>query len=251
MQDWTKDFFSAGALEAWRRSCSPESTLAEVEFILEALALGEAPQRGRLLDVPCGDARHAVELAKHGYLVTAVDGAPDNQRAANARAAEAKVTIDFVLGDMRALPQRDAFSGALCWGNSFGYFPHAETEQFVASVGASLAPGARFVIDTATCAECLLVELQRRSWQRIDDEMVLLLKCEYNTRESRLDTTYTSILRDRVVDRRTAHHYVFTSAQLLSMLKRAGFGDIELYGDLDSSSFELGAERLIVVAERE
>ena len=31
MHDWTKDFFSAAALEAWRRAQSPEITEAEVQ----------------------------------------------------------------------------------------------------------------------------------------------------------------------------------------------------------------------------
>jgi hypothetical protein len=84
----------------------------------------------------------------------------------------------------------------------------------------------------------------------VDDELVLLLESEYDARASRLDTTYTSILRDQVVDRWTAHHYVFTSGEIVSMLEGAGFDEIELFGDLDMSPFELGSERLLVVAQR-
>jgi SAM-dependent methyltransferase len=248
VDDWTKDFFSASALDAWRRAHSPEITQAEVDFLVSALALGEAPMR--LLDVPCGDARHAVELAQLGHHVTAVDRAADNEAQARRRAAAAGVTLDFVRADMRALPAAAAFGGAYCWGNSFGYFPRAETSQFVASVAQRLSPGGRFVIDTATCAECLLVELEQRSWQQVDAEMLLLLECAYDPRASRLDTTYTSVLRDQVVDRRTAHHYVFTSREIVEMLEAAGFETIELLGDLDGAPFELGAERLLVIAEK-
>jgi hypothetical protein len=106
------------------------------------------------------------------------------------------------------------------------------------------------VIDTATCAETILVELERQSWVRVDSELVVLLECDYDARASRLDTTYTSVLRDQVVDRRTAHHFVFTSGQIVEMLEAAGFESIELFGDLAWSPFELGAERLLVVAQR-
>ena len=235
-------------MDSWRRAHSPEMTESEVEFIEQALALDDGPKR--LLDVPCGDARHAVALAKLGHQITAVDRASDNQARACELAAVAGVTLDFVLADMRALPQREAFDGAYCWGNSFGYFARAETRLFTTAVAQSLAPGARFVLDTATCAESLLVELERRSWTRVDDELVLLLECEYDARASRLDTTYTSVLRDQVVDRRTAHHYVFTSAEIVDMLEAADFEVIELFGDLMLSPFELGSERLLVVAQR-
>ena len=176
VQDWTKDFFSAKALDSWRRAHSLDITLAEADFIEQVLALGDGPKR--ILDVPCGDARHAVELAKLGHLLTAVDRAPDNETRARELAAAAGVTLDFVLGDMRALPQRTAFDGAYCWGNSFGYFPREETRHFTASIAERLAPGARFIIDTATCAESLLVELARRSWVRVDEELVMMLECD-------------------------------------------------------------------------
>ncbi|HEY2733991.1 MAG TPA: class I SAM-dependent methyltransferase, partial [Polyangiales bacterium] len=248
MQDWTNEFFSPAALDAWRRAQSPELTQAEVAFLKGALALDAAPRR--ILDVPSGDARHAIELAKLGHHVTAIDSAADNESRARQRAAEAGVSLDFVLADMRGLPSLTPFDAAYCWGNSFGYFPRAEMQRFASALAQRLAPGARFVIDTATAAESLLVELERRSWVRIDDELLLLLECEYCARESRLDTTYTSILRDRVVDRRTAHHYVFTSGEIAYMLDSAGFATLELFEDLDGSPFELGSERLLIVAER-
>jgi SAM-dependent methyltransferase len=246
--DWTNDFFSQAALDGWRRAQSSEITDAEVAFLAEALALGDAPKR--LLDVPCGDARHAIEMAKLGHHVTAVDRAPDNESRAREQAAASGVTLDFVLADMRALPVRAPFDGAYCWGNSFGYFPRDAMQRFVVAVAQSLLPGSRFVLDTATCAECLLIELERRSWQRVDDELVLLLECDYDARHSRLDTTYTSVLRDQVVDRRTGHHYVFTVGEIAGMLEAGGFEAIELFADLDFTPFELGAERLLVVAQR-
>jgi hypothetical protein len=120
----------------------------------------------------------------------------------------------------------------------------------VQAVAQRLPTGARFVIDTATVSESILVELSRNSWTRVDDELTLLLECSYDVRESRLDTTYTSVLHDQVVDRRTAHHFVFSSGEIVDMLAAAGFETVELLEDLEGSEFTLGSERLIVVAER-
>jgi SAM-dependent methyltransferase len=248
MPEWTTDFFTPIALDAWQRSQSADATLAEVEFLRDALGLG--PQPRRLLDVPCGDGRHAVLLAKLGHAVTAVDSATDNVRRCAALAAEGGVTVDFHVGDMRALPQRPPFDGAYCMGNSFGYFPRAQTQRFITGLAQTLVAGARFVIDTACAAESILLDLHQQSWLRVDDALLVLLSCEYNARESRLDTTYTSIVDGRVADERVAHNYIFTSGEIVAMLDAAGFTTLDVLGDLDGAAFELGAERLLLIAER-
>lgn len=246
--DWTAEFFTSIALDTWQRSQSAETTLAEVDFLQDALELGDEPRR--LLDVPCGHGRHAVELAALGHAVTGVDFAVDNRARAEKLAADAGVGIEFHVADMRALPTLPMFDGAYCMGNSFGYFPRAETQQFLHAVAKMLAPGARFVIDTACAAESILLDLQRQWWTRVDDELTVLLECAYDPRESRLATTYTSLLRGQVVDQRVAHNYIFTSGEIIHMLDSAGFTTRELLADLDDSPFELGSDRLLLTAER-
>ena len=248
MADWTHEFFTPIALDAWQRSRPHEATLAEVEFLRGALGLGPEPRR--LLDVPCGDGRHAVGLAKLGHAVTGVDIAVDNGPRLARLAAAAGVVIDFQVGDMRALPDRPPFDAAYCMGNSFGYFPRAETQSLLGSLSKALLPGARFVIDTACAAESILLDLNRQSWVRIDESLVVLMRCEYDPRESRLDTSYTSLLEGSAIDRRTAHNYVFTSGEIVAMLDAAGFTTLDLLGDLDGSAFELGSERLLLIAEK-
>ena len=68
------EFFRGVALEMWRRAVSPEQTRAEVDFLEKVLQAG--PQ-SKLLDVPCGNGRHAVELAKRGYSLTGVDSSEE------------------------------------------------------------------------------------------------------------------------------------------------------------------------------
>lgn len=248
MSDWTATFFTPLALDTWQRAQSRETTAAEVAFLVQALALDDGARR--VLDVPCGDGRHAVALAQLGHAVTGVDSAPDNQRRIAKLAADARVAIDFVVADMRALPDRPLFDAAYCLGNSFGYFPRDETRRFLTRVAGQLAPGARFVIDTACAAESILLDLNRQSWVQIDGDLLVLLRCEYDPRESRLDTTYTAVVAGCTTDERTAHNYVFTTGEVVAMLDAAGFTTLELLADLDGSAFELGSERLLIVAER-
>ncbi len=68
--EWWQDFFSGLALDFVRHSRDAEDTLAEADFIQEALGL---PLEARLLDVPCGSGRLTLEMAARGYRVTGVD----------------------------------------------------------------------------------------------------------------------------------------------------------------------------------
>jgi len=248
MPDWTIDFFTTAALDSWHRSRTHDETLAEVAFLQQALVLDAGPRR--LLDVACGAGRHAIALAKQGHKVTGVDIAAENADRAREQCELAQVEFDIIVGDMRALPARVEFDGAYCLGNSFGYFPRQETQRFLAEVAAVLPQGARFVIDTATAAESILLDLHPQTWQRIDDELLVLLECDYDVSESRLETTYTTIKGREVIDARTSHHYVFTSGEIVAMLHSAGFETLTMLADLDGTPFALGADRLLLTAER-
>ena len=73
-EDWWKDFFSGSIVEFWRRVMPPETTRAETEFLMRTL---QVQPSARLLDVPCGDGRLSLELARRGYRMTGVDISPD------------------------------------------------------------------------------------------------------------------------------------------------------------------------------
>jgi cyclopropane fatty-acyl-phospholipid synthase-like methyltransferase len=62
-------FFDAHA-PIYEENLFTKNTIREVEFLLEELRL---PPGGAVLDVGCGTGRHAIELAKRGYVVTGLD----------------------------------------------------------------------------------------------------------------------------------------------------------------------------------
>jgi len=58
----------------------------------------------RALELGCGTGTNALYLAERGFTVTAVDFAANAVEAARKRAAEAGVSIEFVVGDVTNLP---------------------------------------------------------------------------------------------------------------------------------------------------
>src|SRR2546426_10944425 len=67
---WYKNFFYGVALDLWRKAITPEQTRAEVDFLVKTL---RPPEGARLLDVPCGGARHSLPLSAPGFRVGGVE----------------------------------------------------------------------------------------------------------------------------------------------------------------------------------
>ena len=240
--NWQVEFFRGVALDMWRLAMSPEQTRAEVEFLQRTLCTRES---AHILDVPCGNGRHSIGLAQRGYRVTGVD--QSEEFIAEAQAASAGLPAAWVEGDMCDLPWSGEFNGAFCFGNSFGYLDPAGVRAFLRAVAGALEPGARFAIETGMAAESILPGLQPKRWFKAGD-IYMLSENQYRAREARLDIQYTFI-RDGQVDVRPSSSYVMTVSEICRMCTDAGLEVVELLGSVSGEAYQLGAQRLILVAE--
>ena len=68
--NWYENFFHGIPLDLWRKAISPEQTKAETDFLVDAL---QCHPGAHLLDVPCGNGRLSLWLARRGNRVTGVD----------------------------------------------------------------------------------------------------------------------------------------------------------------------------------
>ena len=143
--EWWTTFFAGPYLEVYRHAHTEETTHAEVDALEQLLHL---PQEGHLLDVPCGNGRQAIEFAKRGYAVTGVDLSVSLLDQARQQAETAHLKVVWHCQDMRDLPWKEAFDGAICLWGSFGYFDDEGNRAFVEAVARALKPGARFVLET-------------------------------------------------------------------------------------------------------
>jgi len=240
MEKWFENFPGL-FLDYWRARNPPEQTQAEIDCLQSLLAVQPG---SRLLDVPCGNGRIAIALSARGHRLTGLDISPELLAEARASAAE----IEWIEGNMRDLHRTAEFDGAFCWGNSYGFMDDPGNREFLAAVASSLKPKARFVLDTGAAAESLLPTLQLRRWHRVAD-ILFLAEGTYNACESRLEMKYTFI-RGGVEQTEMVSLAVYTVAELRRMLECAGFNVMALYRSLDAEPFELGAKRLILVANK-
>ncbi|HVW09758.1 MAG TPA: class I SAM-dependent methyltransferase [Bryobacteraceae bacterium] len=239
--DWFRTFFDGLALEMWRGAMSPQQTAVEAEFLARHLNLKTG---GAVLDVPCGNGRHAIELAARGIRMTGVDLSAGFLAEARAKAPG----CEWILGDMRELSWDSRFDAAYCCGNSFGYFDAANCERFLNAVARALKPGARFLLECGAVAETLLPVLQPERRMKIGDLDFYSINV-YNAEESRMDITYTFTLGERS-ETKTIHHWIFTAGEIRRMFRRAGLEPVTTFGDFEGTPLALRSQRFIGLAVR-
>jgi SAM-dependent methyltransferase len=238
---WFETFFDGLALQMWRSAVTPEQTAREAAFLAERLHLTPGTCA---LDVPCGNGRHAIELARRGIAMTGVDLSAGFL--AEARAADS--SLEWVHGDMRALPWAERFDAAYCWGNSFSYFDPGECQRFLDAVARVLKPGGRFALESGAVSETLLPVLQPERTLRLG-ALDFHSSNVYDAAEGRMDITYTFAVGDRR-EVKHAHQWVLSAAEIGRMLRRAGFDSVDCLGDLDGAVYALRSPRLIAIARR-
>jgi SAM-dependent methyltransferase len=242
--DWWKKFFSGLTLDLWRACVQPDWTRAECDAIQKLL--GAKPGH-RLLDVPCGFGRHALELAGRGFDVVGVDFTPDFVAEASANTAMRRLAARFERRDMRDLPWTATFDGAYCFGNSFGYMDDDANEAFIGSVARTLKLGARFALAT-TCLESLLPGLQPREWFT-GGEITMLEENRYDWERTRFETDYTFIQGSRT-EKRSGTQKLYTYRDLVDLLGRHGLKVEGSYGSAALEPFKLGSRELLLAASK-
>ncbi|MFN7938378.1 MAG: methyltransferase domain-containing protein [Bryobacteraceae bacterium] len=242
---WYESFFQGLSVELWDAVTTPEMTLTEVNFFEQALI--PSPD-ARILDVPCGGGRHAIELARRGYRMTGLDISTGFLAIARRNAAAAGVEVQWIQGNMLSLPQ-GPFDAAYCYGNSFGYLTHRDTLQFLAGMGQCVRPGGRFLLETGTAAETILPTLQPFGEYTVGG-IKMETRRKYRFRDSVIESVYT-FSRDGQVESHNLEQAVYTTGEICRMLEAAGFSVAALYSGTDGAGMELGnSRRLLVVAER-
>lgn len=127
----------------------------EVDVIVKLLGLTPG---ATVLDMGCGNGRHAVEFATRGFAVTAMDRSEVWLGLARARAKEQGQELQFVHADARGLELGRTFDAVICLFDVVGSFRRDEdNEAIVAAIARYLAPGGRFALSvlSRTVAEAI------------------------------------------------------------------------------------------------
>ena len=243
--DWWKDFFTGLAMDFWRVAVPPEVTRAEVDFLWRRLRLAPG---ARVLDVPCGAGRLSIPLATRGASVMGVDASEYGLTVARADAAREGADVAWIPADMREIPRDAGFDAAFCFGNSFGYLDDGGNRAFLGSVSAALVRGGRFAIDYGQTPESIFPRLVPR--QEVEIAGIRFVEeTRFDVLSGRIENRFT-MSRGEVSETKLASQSVYTVRELVAMLGASGLETLEIFGSVTEDPFALGAERLLLVAEK-
>ncbi|KAI9204615.1 uncharacterized protein BJ171DRAFT_442278, partial [Polychytrium aggregatum] len=218
----------------------PAITAEELEMIKDIAGIRAILEQGshsaakagsctRILDLCCGQGRHSLQLAasyphleicghdQSAYLISLA-----NERS-TAQGVEHRTA--FTVGDSRQIPYDDQhFDLVLLMGNSFGYFSHDSADRMVlAEVFRVLKPGGRLLIDV-TDGEYWRSNFDERSWEWIDDSMLVCRERQLSKDRTRLccrevvTDVHKGVIRDQFYQER-----LYSQAEIETLLKTEGF----------------------------
>lgn len=200
-----------------------------------------------VLDMACGAGRHAIEFAKKGFNVTAVDLSSRLLNEAKKNAVNAEVNIEFVLSDILEFETELKFDLAANLFTSFGYFEQDdENYKIIQKAYNLLQKDGYFVLDYFS-KEYLIKNLRPTTVFSENGSKIIQKR---------------ALTRDRIVKKITIEKddsneefyesvRLFTYEEIIEMIKKTGFKISSEFGDYFGTEYDLkNSARLIVIAKR-
>ena len=243
--NWYENFFSGINCEMWERAIPEDLSSGETEYLIDVMGV---QKEAEILDVPSGFGRLAIPLAKKGFQVTCIDISEQFMDGLERKIEAEKLSIRTIRGNILTLDIRGPFDGAICMGNSFGYFDFAGMNGFVAKISACLKPGARFVINSGMIAESILTHLPPEKTYVLGD-LTMQINNEYIVEDSCLvpRLTYTKNGNSEV---HHFKHYVYTIAEIKRLLAAHGLEVVAMHNGFQKELYAVGDPQVFLVCEK-
>jgi SAM-dependent methyltransferase len=184
--NWWTDYFDAQYLLEYEPLFSPERDRAEVARLIDVLGL---PSGARILDVPCGQGRHAHLLAEAGFDVDGFDYSAELLERARDRGTSSR--LRYRRGDMRSLPRTwtGRFDAVVNLFTSFGFFAEpSDDRRVLAEFARMLAPGGILVWHGAS-RDGVMARFLARDWWRTNDGTLIAQERSYDALSGILNVT--------------------------------------------------------------
>jgi cyclopropane fatty-acyl-phospholipid synthase-like methyltransferase len=246
MENVNNSYFDGYYKDIWKSIIPSELTVKETEFIIEYFNL--VPGK-KVLDLMCGYGRHAIALANAGIEVTAVDNLSDYITEIKEAASENQLPINAINSDVMQFTTDAKFDLVICMGNSFNFFNPEESENLLAKIYSFLNEKGQLLIHTWSIAEIAIPQFKEKSWAEING-LKYLTSSKYLFSPTRIETE-TIIIGPKSTETKIAVDYIFSLAEITTLLKRNGYILKEIYSIPGKKSFKLGDSRAYLTITKE
>ena len=243
---WWEVLFSDDYIRTLPRPSSA-AIAKQVAFMESSLGI----KRGdAVLDVGCGLGHHALEFAKRGYLVVALDLALSMITRAAEEAQQRGLRINFLHKDIRDIGFEGTFDAIICVGTTFGFFDDEQNRGVLQRLAHALKPGGRLLLDVVN--RDYVVNSQPNLVWFEGENCVVMEESDFNYYSSRLSVKRTMMRDDGRQSDIEYNLRLYSVHELGQMLKQCGFSIKEVSGQEATRGLFFGAHsmRIIVLAER-
>ncbi len=245
MAHWTDTFFT-GYWDRMQKAPYLRAEAAEQAAVMRRLL--RLRKGSRVADVPCGDGRIALELARLGCRVTGVDRCEASVRRARRRFKRASLPGTIRLGDMRALALPCEFDALINWWGSFGYFDDETNLEVLRGFAAVVVPGGRVLVDQVN-RERVLRQF-RGKYVSVDQYRVrVAIRNRWNSEGQRVEGTWTlgtGPERQRV----TSSIRLYTPSQMKRLMDAAGLDVEGVYDGITGEPLGRWSRRMVTVGRK-
>jgi len=197
---------------------------------------------GHLLDLCCGNGRVSVHMAKKGFRSVGIDISKTFLEDARKKAREHGVSssVAFLEGDVRRLREvvgsiSHPFDVVVSAWTSVGYFSQEDDLSIFRQARELSREGAILFVAETMHTEYLSLKFTPTGFTELDN-IVMLENRKYNPITAHDNTSWIFYKRQgenlEFVDRVDLDHHVYSPSELASLLKKAGWEPVALYGSL-------------------
>jgi SAM-dependent methyltransferase len=216
--EWWQTYFDSQYLLEYEPLFALERDRREVARLMDVLGL---PSGARMLDVPCGQGRHAHLLAEAGYDVDGFDYSADLLARARRRGTGAR--LRYTRGDMRTLPARwtGRFDAVVNLFTSFGFFTEpSDDRRVMIEFSRVLAPGGVLVWHGGS-RDGVMARFLERDWWKTADGTLVAQERSFDSLSGRL-TVMTTWHGPAGSGEREHHIRLYTPTRLAELCADAG-----------------------------
>ncbi|MGX7030912.1 class I SAM-dependent DNA methyltransferase [Vagococcus zengguangii] len=196
------------------------------------------PDTKEVLELACGTGALAVEFAKAGYEVTALDLSEEMLMVASARVAneDEELDIQFVQGDMMDLSEVGTYDAITCFSDSICYMPDRQAvQQVFDTVYDALEEGGKFIFDVHSLHQVNEV-FPDYSYHYQTEDFAFLWDSFPGEKENSIEHFLTFFVKDEENFLRFDELHqerTYSIENYYTMLENANFTAIETYADFE------------------
>jgi SAM-dependent methyltransferase len=210
----------------------------------------ELPVGARILDVPCGQGRHAHLLAEAGYDVDGLDYSAHLLAAAKIRGTGKN--LRYTRGDMRKLPAKwtGKFDAVIDLFTSFGFFSHPKDDANVIHEFARVLKPDGILVWHGGSRDGVMARFLAKDWWTTSDGTLIAQEREFDPLSGKL-TVHSQWKRGSKSGERTHHIRLYTATRLAELCSDAGLIVEQAFDGWEDRALRRTSSEMVLVARKD